>query len=244
MAILEVKNVSFSYEKQKVLENINLSVEEKDYLAIIGPNGGGKTTFLKLILGINKLQEGTIQIAGKSATKQLSLIGYVPQNTSINLDFPIRVIEVVLMGYIANKTPFFGYSKEELQQAQSVLKQVGMEGFSNTKIGTLSGGQRQRVLIARALCGNPKILLLDEPTSSIDAQGQEDIYKLLEELSKKITVIVVSHDISVIIGHANKAAYINKTVVMHNIDIEKNSFQKNNEHFCEVELLNLLKDRI
>lgn len=243
MAILEVKNVSYSYENQKVLENINLSVEKKDYLAIIGPNGGGKTTLLKLILGINKLQQGTIQIAGKDATKQLSIIGYVPQNTNINIDFPIRVIEVVLMGYTGDKTPLFGHSKEELDQAKNALRQVGMEDFSNSKIGALSGGQRQRVLIARALCGNPKILLLDEPTSSIDAQGQKDIYNLLQELNKKITVIVVSHDISVILGHANKAAYINRTLVMHDIDPKKKGFKENDEHFCEVELLNLLKER-
>ncbi|WP_331774890.1 metal ABC transporter ATP-binding protein [Sulfurospirillum sp. 1612] len=244
MPILEVEDVSFSYEKQKILEHIKLSVEEKDYLAIIGPNGGGKTTFLKLILGINKMQEGSIKIAGKEAAKQLSMIGYVPQNTNINVDFPIKVIEVVLMGYTGEKTPFFGYSKEEIAQAKNALKQVGMQDFINTKIGALSGGQRQRVLIARALCANPKILLLDEPTSSIDAQGQEDIYKLLQALNKEITIVVVSHDISVIIGYAKKVAYINKTLVMHDISIDKERFQKHGEHFCEVELLNLLKERV
>ncbi|MDX1809368.1 MAG: ABC transporter ATP-binding protein [Sulfurospirillaceae bacterium] len=243
MSVLKVKDVSFSYDRQKILENINLNVEEKDYLAIIGPNGGGKSTLLKLILGINKIQSGEIKIFDFNATEKLSLVGYVPQNTNINIDFPIKVIEVVLMGYTGKKRPFFGYGEEEMSEAKNALKQVGMIDFANTKIGELSGGQRQRVLIARALCANPKILLLDEPTSSIDTQGQKEIYSLLKELNKKITIVVVSHDISVILGYAKKVAYINKNLVMHDIAIDKNEFEDHHEHFCEVELLNLLKER-
>lgn len=243
MVVLKVKGLSFSYDKQKILENINFDVNEKDYLAIIGPNGGGKSTLLKLILGINKIQSGEIQIYSDVAAKGLSLIGYVPQNTNINIDFPIKVIEVVLMGYTGNKRPFFGYGKKEMQQAKKALRQVGMTDFANTKIGELSGGQRQRVLIARALCANPKILLLDEPTSSIDTQGQKEIYSLLKELNQHITIVVVSHDISVILGYAKKVAYINKSLVMHDVSIDKKEFEAHNEHFCEVELLNLLKER-
>ncbi len=242
MQILKISNLSFSYDKQKILGNINLSVEDKDYLAIIGPNGGGKSTLLKLILSINKMQSGQIQIYRDEAIKKLSLIGYVPQNTNINIEFPIKVIEVVLMGYTGKERPFFGYGKEEMQQAKKALAQVGMIDFANTKIGELSGGQRQRVLIARALCANPKILLLDEPTSSIDAQGQKEIYSLLRELNKDITIIVVSHDISVILGYAKKVAYINKTLVMHDVSMDKKEFKAHNEHFCEVELLHLLEE--
>ena len=232
MPIISIENVSFAYDKQKILENINLTVEEKDFLAIIGPNGGGKSTLLKLILGINKIQEGSILIFGEKPSKNLSKIGYVPQNTNINTDFPIRVIEVVLMGHIGTKRPLFGYSKEEKMCAMGALTQVGMEKYAHHKIGDLSGGQRQRVMIARALCAHPQILILDEPTASIDIEGQKQIYRLLKQLNEQITIIVVSHDISVILNYANKVVHINKQLTEHTLT----SQEKNKKHFCEVEL--------
>jgi len=238
--ILKIENLSYNYDKQIALQNINLSINPKDFLAVIGPNGGGKSTLLKLILGINKIQSGTITIEEKESTLCLDKIGYVPQNTNVNTDFPIKVFEVVLMGHTNHKKSLFGYSKDEIQRAHEVLKKVGIEKFANNKIGSLSGGQRQRVMIARALFANPKILLFDEPTSSIDAKGQKKIYELLKELNKEITVIVVSHDISIILEYATKVAYINRTLVLHDLKMDKNQFDTSNEHFCEVELLNLL----
>jgi len=240
MSVLQIKNLSFSYNKQRVLENINLKVQKNDFLAIIGPNGGGKTTLLQLIIGINKIQSGEISIDGKAPHTKLSDIGYVPQNTNINTDFPIKVKEVVLMGDIGEKRSLFGYSKKEISRASKALSQVGMETFADTKIGNLSGGQRQRVLIARALCSSPKLLLLDEPTSSVDIKGQKDIYTLLKKLHKNITIIVVSHDISVILKYATKVAYINKNLVLHDLNTDKKEFKTTDGHFCEVELLNLL----
>ena len=242
MSVIDVKDVFFAYEKETILEDINLKVEEKDFLAIIGPNGGGKSTLLKLILGINKLKKGSISVLGKEPAKSLTEIGYVPQNTNVNTDFPIKVIEVVLMGHVGGKKPLWGYGKEEIMCAMGALAQVNMQEFSQTKIGALSGGQRQRVMIARALCAHPKILLLDEPTSSIDITGQHKIYELLRVLNKSITVIVVSHDISVILEYANKVAHVNKTLSYHDISDKKHTFHThgNNEHFCEVELLQML----
>lgn len=240
MSVLQIKDLSFSYNNQEVLQNINLHVEKKDFLAIIGPNGGGKTTLLKLILGINKIQKGTINILGNSSN--ISSIGYVPQNTNININFPIKVKEVVMMGNIGEKQKLLGYSKKEQSIANKALLEVGMEKFADTKIGNLSGGQRQRVLIARALCSNPQILLLDEPTSSIDVKGQKEIYSLLKKLHKNITVIVVSHDISVILEYATKVAYINKNLVLHNLGQSKKEFETHDGHFCEVELLNMLSN--
>lgn len=249
MPIIDIKNVSFSYDKQKVLENINLSVNKKDFLAIIGPNGGGKSTLLKLILGINSIQEGSIKIYNNTPSKNLSDIGYVPQNTNINTNFPIKVIDVVMMGHLlendkSNKNILkrffkFGYGQHELVCAMNSLEKVGMEKFADKKIGSLSGGQRQRVMIARALCANPKILLLDEPTSSIDVDGQKQIYDLLKVLNQSITVIVVSHDISVILKYASKVAHINKILTFHNVDFNTN-IKSDNEHFCEVEMLQML----
>lgn len=242
MNMIEIKNLSFAYEEQNVLENINLTVQEKDFLAIIGPNGGGKSTLLKLILGINKSKTGSINVLGKVPKENLRHIGYVPQNTNVNTDFPIKVIEVVMMGHVEGKRPLFGYGKHELLCAMGALEQVGMQDFADTKIGSLSGGQRQRVMIARALCAHPQILILDEPTSSIDITGQREIYELLKQLNSSITVIVVSHDISVILEYADKAAHINKNLSYHDISDKSSTFHthQNDSHFCEIELLQML----
>lgn len=242
MSVIEIKDLSFAYEKQTILDKINLRVEEKDFLAIIGPNGGGKSTLLKLILGINPLKIGSISVLGKKPSQSLTKMGYVPQNTNVNTDFPIKVIEVVMMGHVGGKRPLFGYGKDEIMCAMGALKQVNMHEFAHTKIGSLSGGQRQRVMIARALCAHPQILLLDEPTSSIDITGQRSIYELLRVLNKSITVIVVSHDISVILEYANKVAHVNKTLSYHDISDKKQTFHTHgsNEHFCEIELLQML----
>jgi zinc transport system ATP-binding protein len=252
MSVLTITNLNFAYGQQNILENINLSVEQNDFLAIIGPNGGGKSTLLKLILALCEDNSNSIKLFGNSPVNSLHYMGYVPQNTNINIDFPITVIEVVLMGHIDNicevnykpnflqKIFSFGYRKAEVECALEALKQVGMEKFAYSKIGSLSGGQRQRVMIARALCANPKILLLDEPTASIDVDGQRQVYDLLKKLNKSITIIVVSHDISVILGYANKVAHINKTLTFHDISHKKDIPTNVDEHFCEVEMLELL----
>jgi len=243
MSVIEIKNLSFSYHKQKILENINLTVNEKDFLAIIGPNGGGKSTLLKLILGINTVKNGSIHTFGEVPKKNLSKIGYVPQNTNVNTDFPIKVIEVVLMGHIGTKQPLFGYAKEETMCAMGALSQVGMEKFAHVKIGELSGGQRQRVMIARALCAHPKMLILDEPTSSIDIDGQKQIYELLKELNSYITIIVVSHNVSVIMKYANTVVHINKKLTYHDMRGEQMNRPNKCKHFCEVELFNNFREK-
>jgi zinc transport system ATP-binding protein len=249
MSIIDIKNLSFKYEKDMVLENINLTVNQKDFLAIIGPNGGGKSTLLKLILGVNKIQQGELKIYDKNIDSTITSFGYVPQNTNINTNFPIKVIEVVLMGHKQIKKPFFGYGKNELAYALDSLIKVGMEKFANNRIGSLSGGQRQRVMVARALCSNTKVLILDEPTSSIDVEGQRQIYDLLKVLNETITIIVVSHDISVILNYATKVAHVNKTLTYHDIknkkDFQENQvFDNSSKHFCEVELLQMLNKKI
>ena len=242
LPIVEVTNLSFAYDRDIILDNINLKVDPLDFLAIIGPNGGGKSTLLKLLLGLEKAKEGSVKVFGEVPSKNLSLVGYVPQNTNVNTDFPIKVIEVVLMGHVGEKIPLFGYGKDEVACALGALTQVGMQDFSQFKIGSLSGGQRQRVMIARALCAHPKILILDEPTSSIDIKGQKEIYELLKMLNAHISIIVVSHDISVILEYANKAAHINKRLSYHDISDKKSTFHTHGdeEHFCEIELLQML----
>ena len=236
MEILNIKELSYSYQGNfKVLENINLTIQDDDFLAIIGPNGGGKSTLLKLILGLLKPQSGVI-------TKNIKneLIGYVPQNTNLNLDFPITALEVVLMGHIGGKKKLFGYNKEDISCAMHSLEKVGMQEFANRKIGDLSGGQRQRVFIARALCSNPQVMLLDEPTASIDVKGQNEIYELLKELNKSICIVVVSHDISILLNYAKNVAHVNKNIVYHRLENIQKNINTTDEHLCEVELLSAL----
>lgn len=235
MDLIKIEKLSLKYQKSEILNNINLNIKDNDFLAIIGPNGGGKSTLLKLILGILPIQEGKI-------TKNISSyeFGYVPQNINLNLDFPVTALEVVLMGHKSAKKRIFGYSKEEKACALNSLEQVGMLEFANSKVGNLSGGQRQRVFIARALCSNPKIMLLDEPTASIDVKGQKEIYELLKVLNKNISIVVVSHDLSILLNYANNVAHINKSLVYHSLNEVQKNISLNDEHLCEVELLSAL----
>jgi zinc transport system ATP-binding protein len=232
---IEIKELSYRYDSSYVLENINLNIEDRDFFAIIGPNGGGKSTLLKLILNILTPTKGNIQV-------DKSLLGYVPQNTTFNKEFPINVLDVVLMGLLTDRKKLFGYTKDEIELAYESLREVDMQDFAKQKIGNLSGGQRQRVLIARALCARPSILLLDEPTASIDVDGQQKIYELLKKLNKHMTIVVVSHDISIIANYASRVAYVNKRLHIHNELKTQNT--KHLTHFCEVELLNSLKSCI
>ena len=238
--VIEVKDVSFSYEKDTVLEDINLKVFEKDFLVLIGPNGGGKSTLVKLILGIQDLKKGSITFSKDLEGNRSAQLAYVPQNTNVNINFPIKAIEVVMMGHKFSRKVLFTYKEDDLRQAMDVLKQVGMEEFAQNKIGSLSGGQRQRVMIARALYSKPKVLLLDEPTSNIDAKGQKNIYELLKELNKSVTIIVISHDLSIILEYASKVAHINKKLSFHDLGTLKKEFRADDGHICEVELLQML----
>ncbi|PRM95476.1 ABC transporter [Aliarcobacter cryaerophilus] len=235
MDLINIKNLFFKYQKTEVLENVNLTIKDDDFLAIIGPNGGGKSTLLKLILGLLPLQSGTIE-----KNIENNQVGYVPQNTNLNIDFPITALEVVLMGHISSKKRLFGYSKDEISCAIESLNQVGMKEYANKKIGDLSGGQRQRVFIARALCSNPKIMLLDEPTASIDVQGQQEIYELLRELNKTICIVVVSHDLSILLNYAKNVAHINRGLVYHSLAEVQKNVTLADDHLCEVELLSAL----
>jgi len=234
--LVDIKNLYFKYDKTYILKNLNLEVKKKDFLAIIGPNGGGKSTLIKLILGFLTPTKGEIELNSSN-------IGYVPQNTDINTNFPITALEVVMLGHKNNKNNFFKkfgfwYDKGEISCAKNSLKLVGVSEVANNKINELSGGQRQRVMIARALCNHPDLLILDEPTANIDAIGQKEVFELLKELNKTITIIIVSHDIQ-ILNYAKNAAFINKELIYHNLDnimkLDKDG------HFCEVEMLQMLK---
>jgi len=227
--MITIKNLTFKYNNEIILDNINLKIHKNDYLALIGPNGGGKTTLIKLILGLLKPTDGEIILNTQK-------IGYVPQYTNFSLDIPIRVIDVVLQGRL-NKFKFF-YNNQDKKTALEKLKLVNMEKFAYKKISNLSGGQRQRVLIARALVSEPEILILDEPTSAIDIKGQKEIYKILKNL--QMTKLIISHDINILLEGVNKVAFVSKTLVLHNTpDLH---FQAADGHFCEIDFINAVQN--
>ena len=232
MADVTIRNLNFAYEKREILKDISLSYELRDFLAIFGPNGGGKSTLLKLLLGLLRPGSGTIEILGRSPALARAQMGYVPQFIAINKSFPISVLEVVLMGLIDKK--IFGfYSKSEREQAIQALGRVGMQDLADCRISELSGGQRQRVYIARALCAKAKILLLDEPLASIDTMGQVQIYELLKSLNESgCGIILIS----------NRALYVaNGSAHTHDIDPGGRAefldhLRREHGHFCAVDL--------
>lgn len=213
--IVSLTNVSVEYSGITVLHGHNLSVYSDDFIGIIGPNGGGKTTLLKLILGLVRPAEGEIKVFGKSPEKARHKTGYVPQMIEFDRDFPISVRDTVLLGRLSGKGFFKFYSSEDYRAADRALEVVEMSDMKDRKIGVLSGGERQRVLIARALASEPELLLLDEPTASIDPKMKTGIYDLLNSLKKSMAIILVTHDIGVISSHVDKVACLNCQLFYH-----------------------------
>jgi len=228
--IIEVENISFSYDNVEVLKNITLSIHQGDYVSLIGPNGGGKTTLLKIMLGLIKPQSGQIKLFGKKIQdfKDWSKLGYVPQK-AINFDplFPVTVREVVSMGRYGKKGLLNWLRKTDQQIINTALKQVEMDQHADRLIGNLSSGQQQRVFIARALAGEPEVIFLDEPTVGVDVKTQEEFYSLLTNLNNKlnITLILVSHDVDVVSHKVTELACLNQTLVYHG---EPKKFMKGN----------------
>lgn len=213
---LECTNVSFFYRAEAAVSNVSFSIDEGDFLGIIGPNGGGKTTLLRLILGVLKPHSGSIKLLGADPVKTRIAAGYVPQETSSNKEFPISVRDAVRMGLSARRGTGRRFTKEDKQQADRFIETFGLTAFRERRIGELSGGQRQKVLLARALVANPKILFLDEPTASIDATGTDEIYRHLERLNKEgTTVVLVTHNVGVVSKYIKSIACINRELFFH-----------------------------
>ena len=213
--IIETQNLNFSYDQQPVIQEVNLKIQSGDFMAMIGPNGGGKTTLLKLMLGLLNPDSGSIRIFDKAPKDASHRIGYVPQDVHINQNFPISSLDVVLMGKLKPGKGWFRHSKEDRKAALRALEQVGMANYRDHRVGELSGGQKQRVFIARALVTDPDILFLDEATASIDTQGQNEFYALLKELNHKITIVIVSHDLMVISRNVKSVACVNQRLHYH-----------------------------
>jgi zinc transport system ATP-binding protein len=207
--VIEINNVDFAYNDKNVLNNISMTINERDFHAIIGPNGGGKSTFIKIILGMLKPDKGSVKLFGKSIMESIKKVGYIPQNIR-DENFPVTVKDVLIMGLNNDRT-----KSENNEILKDVVYKLNLAELLEKQIRELSGGQRQRVFIGRALAGKPEILILDEPTSSIDTEGQTQIYRLLKELNSTMTIVIVSHDLNVIVKYASSISVVNGTACYH-----------------------------
>ncbi|MFW6229673.1 MAG: metal ABC transporter ATP-binding protein [Halanaerobium sp.] len=213
---VELKNISVKYGNLDALKDVSIRVAEGSFLGIIGPNGGGKTTLLKVILGLIEPEVGEVKIFGHSLDQAVDKLGYVPQISNFDRSFPISVLDVVLMARLGGRVRFFHqYKKEDIKKAEAVLDQLNLLQLKDRQIGKLSGGQLQRVLIARGLAVEPEILLLDEPTANVDASSTSQIYELLKELNKQKTIIVVTHDMAAVSSYFDSLACLNEKLYHH-----------------------------
>lgn len=210
---LEFKNVSFSYDNEPLLDQVSFQIQPREFVGIIGPNGGGKTTLLKLAMGFLKPAAGQITVFGVSPREALLKMAYVPQNLHFDREFPISVAELVLSGLLYKLTWWGGFRKEDKEKADQALEKVGLLDFKNASFGNLSGGQAQRALIARALVSQPEILILDEPTASVDLQAENEIYQLLEELKSQMTILMVTHNLKAVIERVQKVLCVQGKVL-------------------------------
>ena len=229
--MIEIKNLYAGYDEHIVLRNVNLTVHERDFLGIIGPNGGGKTTLIKCILGLLKPISGEILYNGERLatsgkqtitrhsplnTHRLPLtIGYLPQYNSIDSKFPITVEEVILSGLSSKKTLISRFSSRHREKARDVIARMGLEGMEQRAIGALSGGQLQRALLGRAIISDPQVVILDEPSTYIDKRFEARLYELLAEINKECAIILVSHDIGTVLQQVKSIACVNETLDYH-----------------------------
>ncbi len=216
--VIRLVGVSYSYGGEPVLEDVTLTVVKGEFLGIVGPNAGGKSTLLKLILGLLEPQAGRIEVLGRAPRAARSMLGYVPQYPGFARDFPITVEQAVLMGRLGLGRRFGGYRRVDRLAAHRVLREVEAADLAQRQIGALSGGQLQRVLLARALVSEPDILILDEPTASLDMRLENDVFDLLKGLNRRLTILLVSHDVAFISRYISRVACLNRTLVCHATD--------------------------
>lgn len=234
--IIQINGLCAGYDGKTVLNQVNLAVYEKDFLGIIGPNGGGKTTLIKCILGLHHPLQGHIRFYKNGEEVSEITMGYLPQYNSIDKKFPISVYEVVLSGLSKQKSLFRRYSKEQHEQARQMIVRMGLEGLEERSIGSLSGGQLQRALLGRALVSNPEVVILDEPNTYIDKRFEAKLYSLLEEINQERAIILVSHDIGTVLKNVKTIACVNETVHYHpHTEVPTEWLE---EHFgCPIEML-------
>lgn len=213
-AIAVFAGVSFSYDGSPVLEDVSLTLHRGESTCVVGPNGGGKTTFVKLLLGLLKPVSGSISVFGAAPEEARGRIGYLPQSSRLDPLFPVTVLDVVLMGRLHPRS-LGRYNRSDREAALQALAEVGLADERGRRFADLSGGQRQRALIARALCGAPEALVLDEPTSNIDPRAAARLTDLLRELSTRLTIVMISHDVGYVSSFFSRVLCVNRRVVTH-----------------------------
>ena len=235
-SIIQINGLSAGYDGKTVLHQVDLAVYEKDFLGIIGPNGGGKTTLIKCILGLHQPSEGSIRFYKNGQEIPDMNMGYLPQYNTIDKKFPISVYEVILSGLSKQKSIFRRYSKEQHELVRQMIARMGLEGMEERSIGSLSGGQLQRALLGRALVSNPEVVILDEPNTYIDKRFEAKLYSLLEEINRERAIILVSHDIGTVLKNVKTIACVNETVHYHpHTEVPTEWLE---EHFgCPIEML-------
>ena len=209
---ISFKNVDFSFNENPILEKVNLHIKKGDFVGIVGPNGGGKTTLLKLICGLLEPTKGKVSIFGKKPSEFYPKISYVPQVSKIERDFPISLLDLVLLGSVTKSSFFRKYKSSSKKTALKLLKKLGLLAHKNQPFETLSGGQAQKALIAKALISDPEILVLDEPTANIDIRGEKIIFDLIKNELKGKTILMVSHDLNIVIKDVHSLVFVEKTV--------------------------------
>lgn len=234
--IISLSNISASYDNKCVLNEVNLKVYEKDFLGVIGPNGGGKTTLIKIILGLKKPTSGKVRFYNEGKEVDEITMGYLPQYSSIDKKFPISVYEVILSGLSKQKSIFYKYTAAQHKKVVETIERMGLEDVKERSIGELSGGQLQRALLGRALVSDPKVIILDEPNTYIDKRFEAKLYSLLEEINKERAIILVSHDIGTVLQNVKSIACVNEELDYHpDTEIPVEWLE---EHFgCPIELL-------
>jgi zinc transport system ATP-binding protein len=228
--LIEVRDVTFGYGREVVLDHVSLAIQPRDFLAIIGPNGGGKTTLIKVILGLIRPWTGEVIVRTPRGH-----LGYVPQFSTFDRSFPLRIRDVVLMGKLGRRGLVRRYTREDREDADRILERLKLTDVALSHVSGVSGGQLQRVLIARALAGDPEALFLDEPTASIDAESREVLREILEELNQRIPVVVITHDVTSLSPMASHIACINRRLFYHGAELDPHALEE--VYGCPVELV-------
>jgi zinc transport system ATP-binding protein len=215
--LLEARHISFGYDREAVLDDVSLAIQPLDFLAVIGPNGGGKTTLVKILLGLLKPWSGSVLHHGlhHGKSRRKLRLGYVPQFSTFDKSFPLRVSDVVLMGKLGSRGLLRPYTRRDREEVEEVLARLDLSSFAGSHVSGISGGQLQRVLIARAVVSDPEVLFLDEPTASIDAESRESLTGLLQELNRSIPIVVITHDVTSIAPMVRNIACINRNLHYH-----------------------------
>ncbi|MBK5722852.1 ABC transporter ATP-binding protein [Dysgonomonas sp. Marseille-P4677] len=237
-AILEIRNLSVGYDDNpNVLKNVNLDVFQNDFLGIIGPNGGGKTTLLKTILGLVKPMGGSISFYRNNLKIDKINIGYLPQINQIDKKFPISVYDVILSGLTIKRSIFSPYTKQQKDRVGEVARQMGLDKLIDRSIGALSGGQLQRALLGRAIIDGPDMLVLDEPNSYVDKRFETDFYKILEDINKNTAIILVSHDVGTVVSLVKNIACVNEGLHYHSGTNVTSEWLQESYSSCPIEIV-------